>query len=210
MRIFAALITMIVSLAACAQDAPATYVEGQHYITLSSPVRTADKNKVEVTELFWYGCGHCFKFEPLAQQWESKAPEYVSFVQSPAMWNGLMELHARAFYAAKALNVFDKVHQPLFNKMNLERDMLKSPEAIFPIFAAAGVNREDFDKAFNSFSVSSQVKQANARARGYKITGTPSMVVDGRYRVSTREAGGHVQMLKIVDFLVEKVRAERG
>ncbi len=210
MRVFAALITMIFSLAACAQEAPATFVEGKHYITLETPVRTTSKDKIEVTELFWYGCGHCFKFEPLAQQWESKAPEDVAFVQSPAMWNGLMELHARAFYAAKALNVLDKVHQPMFNKINLERNMLKSPDVIFPIFESAGVSRQDFDKAFGSFVVTSQVKQANARARGYKITGTPSMVVDGKYRVSTREAGGHVQMLKIVDFLVEKVRAERS
>ncbi len=209
MRVLTALITMILSLAVWAQGGSEAYIEGKDYKVLETPVRTSVKDKIEVSEVFWYGCGACFHFEPLAQQWKSKAADDVAFVHSPAMWNGLMELHARAFYAAKALNVLDKVHQPLFNKINLERNMLKTPDAIFPIFEAQGVSRADFDKAFSSFAVSSQVKQANARARGYKISSTPSIVVDGRYRVSTREAGTHPQLLKTVDFLVEKVRAEK-
>lgn len=210
MRVITALLTMIFSLAACAQEAPSTYKDGQHYDTLASPVRTASPDKIEVTELFWYGCGHCFKFEPLAVQWKEKADDDVVFVQSPAMWNQLMELHARAFYAAKALKVLDKVHQPLFNAMNLERKRLKSEDEIYPIFEAHGVSKEDFSKNFNSFTVTSLVKQADARARGYRITGTPSIVVDGRYRVSTKGAGGHVEMLKVVDYLVGKIRAEKG
>jgi thiol:disulfide interchange protein DsbA len=181
-----------------------------HYETLANPVRTSAPDKIEVTELFWYGCGHCFRFEPLALQWKAKAPADVAFVQSPAMWNKTMELHARAFYTAKALKVFDKVHQPLFNAMNIERKRLSSPEEIYPIFAAQGVSEEDFKKHFSSFTVTSMVKQADARARGYRITGTPSVVVDGRYRVSTKGAGGHTEMLKVVDHLVAKIRSEKS
>ncbi len=209
MRVITALLAMIISLAVNAQEAP-NYKEGVHYEALANPVRTSDADKIEVTELFWYGCGHCFRFEPLALQWEAKAPADVAFVQSPAMWNKLMELHARAFYTAKALKVMDKVHQPLFNAMNLERKRLKSAEEIYPIFAAQGVSEEDFNKQFNSFAVTSMVKQADARARGYRITGTPSIVVDGRYRISSKGAGGHPEMLKVVDHLVAKIRAEKG
>jgi len=209
MRVITALLAMIISLAVSAQEAP-NYKEGVHYEALANPVRTSAADKIEVTELFWYGCGHCFRFEPLALQWRDKAPADVAFVQSPAMWNKLMELHARAFYTAKALKVMDKVHQPLFNAMNLERKRLKSAEEIYPIFAAQGVSEEDFNKQFNSFAVTSLVKQADARARGYRITGTPSIVVDGRYRISSKGAGGHPEMLKVVDHLVAKIRAEKS
>ena len=210
MRVITALLAMIISLAASAQEAPTSYKEGVHYETLANPVRTSAPDKIEVTELFWYGCGHCFRFEPLAMQWKAKAPADVAFVQSPAMWNKLMELHARAFYTAKALKVLDKVHQPLFNAMNIERKRLKTAEEIYPIFAAQGVSEEDFKKSFNSFAVTSLVKQADARARGYRITGTPSVVVDGRYLVSTKGTGGHIEMLKVVDHLVAKIRSEKS
>jgi len=210
MRALMAFFTMMVSLVACAQEAPTQYVEGKHYAVITTPVRTTSADKIEVSELFWYGCGHCFRFEPLVQQWKMKAADDIAFVQSPAMWNKPMELHARAFYAAQALKVLDKVHQPIFNAMNLERKRLQSVDEIFPIFAAAGVERAAFDKVFKSFGVTSQVKQADARARGYRITGTPAVVVDGKYRVSTKMAGGHVEMLQVVDYLVEKIRAEKG
>ena len=210
MRVITALITMIFSLSAFAQANSANYQEGKHYIALNTPVRTSSADKIEVTELFWYGCGHCFTFEPLAVQWKGKIADDVVFVQSPAMWNKPMELHARAFYAAKALKVLDKVHQPIFNAMNLERKRLKNADEIYPFFQAQGISKEDFTKSFNSFTVTSQVKQADARARGYRITGTPSLVVDGRYRISAKSAGGHAQMLQVVDYLVAKIRAEKA
>jgi thiol:disulfide interchange protein DsbA len=125
------------------------------------------------------------------------------------MWNAPMELHARAFYAAEVLEVLDKVHMPLFQAMNVDRKRLSSEDEIADLFAANGVSREDFSKAFSSFGVGSQVRQANARARAAKITGTPEMMVAGKYRVSTRKAGGQAGMLKVAAFLIEKERGEK-
>ncbi|NIB39541.1 thiol:disulfide interchange protein DsbA/DsbL [Pseudomaricurvus alkylphenolicus] len=212
MRVLAAIFALMFSLMACAEG-PASnsgFQEGKHYVVLDNPVRTRNPNKIEVTEVFWYGCGHCFRFEPMVHQWQKQQGTDVDFQQSPAMWNNDMEIHARAFYTAKALGVLDKVHQPLFNALNLERKKLSNIDALADFFAAQGVDRSKFVKAFNSFGVTSQVKQADARARSYKITGTPEMVVNGQYRISARMAGGQQQMLKVADYLIAKIRAEKS
>lgn len=182
------------------------FVAGQHYEVLEQPVRTRDKTRVEVVEVFWYGCSHCYKFEPLAAAWKKTAAADVDFWQSPAVWNNNMKTHAKMFFTAKALGVLDKVHMPIFTAMNIEGKRLANPKEIAALFAGYGVDKAKFEKTFNSFSVNSQVNQADARARSYKITGTPEIVVNGKYRVSARQAGTQAKMLEVVDFLIEKER----
>lgn len=201
----ASLFALLMPVTACAESAK-EYREGEHYIRLDTPVRTINPNKIEVAEVFWYGCSHCFHFEPMVHAWAKQQPEHVVFVQSPAMWNSVMKTHAQAFYTASALGVFDKVHQPIFDAINLERNMLRDEKSLAELFAKHGVAEDKFSKVFNSFSVKSQVEQADARARGYGIAGTPEMVVNGKFRVSTRTAGGQREMLKVVDYLVEQER----
>lgn len=186
------------------------YVEGENYDLISPPVRTADPARIEVVEFFWYGCGHCYNFEPLITAWKKTLADDVDFQGSPAIWNKPMELHARAFYTAQVLGVFDTMHPALFQAMNVDHKKLANEDEIQALFVANGVAAEDFSKAFNSFGVSSQVKQAAARAKAAKITGTPALMVDGKYHVSTRKAGSQADMLKVSDFLIEKERAARG
>ena len=133
-------------------------------------------------------------------------PGMIAVEDGEAMWNTVMKTHAQAFYTAKALGVLDKVHQPIFDAINLERNMLQNEKSLAALFAKHGVDEERFSKVFNSFAVKSQVEQADARARGYGISGTPEMVVNGKYRVSTRTAGGQREMLKVVEHLVEQER----
>lgn len=211
MRVLLVVLAMMFSVAACAEDSATKplYEAGVHYEVLDEPVRTRNPNKIEVTEVFWYGCGHCFHFEPLIHQWAGEQKADVDFQPSPAMWNNTMEVHARAFYTASALGVLDKLHQPLFNALNLENKRLNDENSLADLFVSHGVEREKFLKTFNSFGVTSQVKQANARARSYKITGTPEMVVDGKYRISSKLAGSQENMLKVADFLIQKIRSER-
>ncbi len=211
MRAFAALfafVSLTLSLAACAEGTPTatTYEAGVHYMVLDTPVRTSDSNKIEVTEVFWYGCGHCFKFDPLMQSWKKKQADDIKVVLSPAMWNGAMETHARVFYTAQALGVLDKAHEPLFKAINLEKKRLVKEAELVAFFEAQGIEADKFNKTFKSFGVTSQVKQANARARSYKVSGTPEIIVNGKYRVSTKMAGNQINMLKIVDYLVAKER----
>jgi thiol:disulfide interchange protein DsbA len=198
---------MLCLMPAGLRAADALYVEGTHYERLPEPVRTADPARIEVVELFWYGCSHCFQFEPLLAKWEPALAKDVDFHRSPAMWNKLMAVHAQAFYAAEALGVLNKLNQPLFEALNVQRKRLESEDEIAELFVANGVTDADFRKAFNSFGVQSKVKQADARQRSYKTTGTPEMIVNGKFRVSARLAGSPEAMLKVVDFLLAKERA---
>lgn len=191
------------------QAADPLYIEGTHYERLSEPVRTVDPSRIEVVELFWYGCSHCYHFEPLLAKWRPGLAADVDFHRSPAMWNKLMAVHAQAFYAAEILGVLEKMNQPLFDALNVQRKRLETEDEIAEIFTANGVADADFRKAFNSFGVQSKVKQADARQRSYKTTGTPEIIVNGKYRVSARLAGSPEGILKVVDFLVAKERAEK-
>jgi thiol:disulfide interchange protein DsbA len=192
---------------ACAQEGDVGYEEGTHYDLVSPALRTADPDKIEVLEFFWYGCVHCYNLEPMLEPWKKQLPDDVDFRGSPAIWNAPMELHAKAYYAAEALGVLDTMHTVLFQAMNVDRKRLGSEQEIAELFAAHGVAAEDFSKAFNSFGVGSQARQAGSRARAAKVTGTPELLVNGKYRISTRKAGGQANMLKIASYLIEKERA---
>jgi thiol:disulfide interchange protein DsbA len=210
MRSIVALFGLIFSLAACADQTPAQvdYQVGKHYEVLDQPVRTVDPAKIEVAEIFAYTCGHCFNFEALLQPWKKQQADDVVVVQIPAIWNPQMEVYARGFYAARALDILDKTHMPVFNYLHVERKRLVTQEQWADFLADYGVEREEVLKTFNSFGVTSQVRQADARVRGYQISGTPEMVVNGKYRVNSQQSGSHAEMLKIVDHLVAKIRAE--
>jgi thiol:disulfide interchange protein DsbA len=199
-----------VLMLAAALASAADYIAGKHYLVLDEPVRTGDASKIEVTEVFWYGCGHCYSFEPLLEKWSKTLPADVVLVRSPAIWHPTMELHARAYYTAKALNVLDPLHRALFDAMNVDQNKLGTEGDIKKIFTAHGVDGDAFSKTFNSFGVGSAVGQADARQRSYKITGTPEIVVEGKYRVSARQAGSHEAMLAVIDHLIAVERTARA
>lgn len=204
------LLAMTAALLLCVQTAHAKdYVAGTHYEVLPTPVVTRDKNKIEVVEIFWYGCSHCFSFEPMLVSWKNKLPDDVDFHQMPAMWNNAMKLHAKVFYTANALNILDKIHQPFFNALNVERQRMSSEGSIEQFFANYGVDSKTFKSTFNSFGVNSQVKLAESRAASYRMQGTPELVVNGKYRIAGALAGSQAEMLKVAEFLIAKERAER-
>ena len=182
------------------------YEAGKHYEVLPSPVMTYDKNKIEVVELFWYGCGHCFKFEPMVKGWKDKLAADVDFRAMPAMWNDTMKLHAKAFYVAKALGIFDKTHAPFFSAMHVKKQRFKDEGSIAKFFAAYGVDEKTFEKTIKSFGITSQVNLAESRARSYRMQGTPEIIVNGKYRVSSGMTGGQPQMLKVASYLIEQER----
>jgi thiol:disulfide interchange protein DsbA len=207
MRFLIAAFAFALTLPACfAQDAG--YIEGTHYDVISPALRGGSADKIEVVEFFAYSCGHCYNFEPLLQQWKKQLPDDVELQASPAVWSAPMEPHARAFYTAQALGVLDSLHGALFSAMHVDRKRLTNEDEIRAVFVANGVDAEAFDKAYTSFGVGSQVRQATARAKGARISGTPEMMIAGKYRVTTRKAGSQANMLKIADYLIEKERAQ--
>jgi protein dithiol oxidoreductase (disulfide-forming) len=201
---FVALIPM--AFAAVAQ--PERYVAGTHYTLLSAPVKTNDASRVEVLEAFWYGCTHCFRFEPLITNWEANMADDVDFVRYPAMWNALMKIHAQVYFVAEALDAVPLLHEHIFNAINLEGNRLQNERQIGALFAEHGISQADFEAAFNSFTVRTKVNQAENRMQDYEIRSTPNMVVNGKYLIATGEAvRTQADMLEVVDFLVEKERA---
>ena len=207
-RVFLTFWLALFGLSCTAAEEPAAiYEEGKHYKLITPALRTSNPEKIEISEFFWYGCHHCYTFEPMLQQWKKTLADDVSFQGIPAVWRSGMDLHAQAYYTAVALDVMVPMHQVIFDAMNVDRKPLSSAGDIRALFVANGVSAEDFDNTFSSFGVNSQVRKGVSAARSAKVTGTPSVMVNGKYMVDTRNAGGQAGVLKVVDYLIEKERA---
>lgn len=205
-QILAVLILAPLAFSALAQ--PARYVAGTHYVELAAPVPTANADKIEVLEVFWYGCGHCFRFEPLIENWAANKPADVDFVRFPGMWNDLMKIHAQAFYTAEALGKVEELHSPIFEAINIQGSRLQNERQLSDFFGQHGVSADDFKSAFNSFGVRTKVNQAEAKMRQYQVRSTPNMIVNGKYLISTGEAVPTQEaMLDVVNFLVDLERS---
>lgn len=205
--LLASITLLLASITLPASAQPLLYQEGKHYMPVATEAKTSDPSKVEVMEVFWYGCAHCNQFRPVFEQWAKQQGDDVDIAHTPAMWSKAMITHAKVFYTAKALKLQKSMHKEIFDAMHVERKRLTSSKEIFPLFEKHGIDKKTFDKTFDSFGVKSLVNQANTRARGYGITGTPEIVVNGKYRVSARTAGSQSEMLKVVEFLIQKERA---
>lgn len=183
------------------------FTAGEHYIVLDKPVATRDSSKIEVVEMFSYGCPHCYEFEPLLREWRKQQGDEVDFWWFPAVWNKPMALYARAFYAASEMNVEEIIHHPLFTAIVIEQRKLSNESELADFFTAYGIDKDAFTKAFHSSAVDDKVKQAEARVRDYKPAGVPEIIVNGKYRIDRMRAGGQAQMLAVLDFLIDKERA---
>ena len=195
-----------VALFSIATTAQEQYQEGVHYELIEPTVHTGISDKVVVSEFFSYSCGHCFNFEPLLESFETRLPEGVVVQRIPVIWNNNagMRLLAKTYYAAQILDVLDPVHGAMFNAIHRQRKRIATPEAVRAVFVDNGVDAKKFDRAFKSFGTDSMVRQAAARTEGARINGTPSLMVNGKYRIDTRQAGGQANMLKIAAYLADK------
>lgn len=201
-RISQALVLTVFSSLAMAAD----FVEGKDYIRLATPVAVSQPGKIEVAELFWYGCPHCYDFEPYIEPWIKTLPDDVRFERVPGTFSKLWKTHASAFYAAEALGIGEKLHADFFNRIHQQNQRLADENSIAKFFAEYGVTEAQAKKALKSFGVKSKVQQAGARLRGYQALGVPGMVINGKYRIDTGMAGSWPNMLKIAEFLIEKER----
>lgn len=206
MRMLVALLGLVLSVSAATTNA-ADYTEGKDYVVLADPIRPADASKIEVAEVFSYLCPHCYDFESLLQAWTKKQSADVVLVQTHASFNHNWPIYQRAYYTIVALGVKDKVQDAVFSSVFVGKKELLTAEAWADFLSLYGVDKQKTISTFNSFGVNSQVKQADNRVRDMKIASTPTMVVDGRFKVAVSK---HEDMLKVAQFLVDKVRAERA
>lgn len=216
MRIFAAIVGILFSVSAFSADAPSPlkYLEGRDYTLLDNPAPALDPKKIEVTEVFSFICPHCFRFEPVVEEWEKKQKPDVTLVQIHTQWSEQMKFYQRGYYTAVTLKIKNKVQMPIFNRIHKEGKPLDSAEAWADFLSAYGVSKQTVLSTYDSFIVSGLMSQGDARTRALRITSTPELVVDGRYKISTPgnmdESKAHEEMLKIADFLIAQIRAERA
>jgi thiol:disulfide interchange protein DsbA len=195
----------VLSLPAQAQQ----YVAGQHYTILDEPLTTSSGDKIEVMELFWYGCPHCYAFEPQVENWLKNKPENVEFVRVPAVFGRNWEFHARAYYTFEILGVLDQVHGDFFNAIHRDRKQINSESALVDFLADYGVSEENVESAFKSFATDNLMRRALTLARDSQARGVPAIVVDGKYLSGITEAGSQQALLDIVNYLVAKAESER-
>jgi len=199
-RSFLLLALSVLSLGAMAQ-------QGDGYRALKAEPPTVD-GPVEVLEFFWYGCGACYQFEPLVDTWKGDLAEGVVFNRVPAVLNPNWRIHGQAYYTAEALGVTERMHRQIFTAIHQERNFLQSEADLRSLFVSNGVSGEDFDKAWNSFAVDSQLRRAERLAREYEIRATPSIVVGGHYVSDPRTAGGLRELLQLTDRLTERLQTQ--
>ncbi|MDJ0926134.1 MAG: DsbA family protein [Gammaproteobacteria bacterium] len=185
------------------------YSAGKHYSQLTAAQGSASgAGGVEVTEVFWYGCPHCYSFDPYLARWEDTLADDVRFVRLPVMWNPTNEIHARLFYTAEALGKLGEMHEPVFNALHQDGNPLVREDDIRDFFAAYGVTNAEFDKTFRSFAVESKLKRAKSLTERYRIRSVPVLVINGKYVTDGPDVKSFEDMLSVADELVEKERAE--
>jgi thiol:disulfide interchange protein DsbA len=181
---------------------------GEHYNRLPAAQGTSSSpDQIEVAEVFWYGCPHCYTFDPYLENWRETLPEDVNFVRIPAVWNPLLEVHARAFYAAEALNVSDELHTAFFREIHINRNGLDNPGALADFFAGHNIDADAFTAAYESFSVNTKMNRANELSRRYRIASVPTVIVNGKYTSDASMAGSYEDLMELID---ELVAMERG
>ena len=189
-------------------QSPPPYEEGTHYYRFPVPVETEDPDRIEVTEVFSYACIHCYRLDPLLERWRAGLPGDVAFRRIPAVFNETWALLGRMFYAAEVLGVGEQMHMPLFQAIHdrgLDVGRLEVAGELF--WFEARVKPDDFEEAVNSFGVFTRLRQADALGRVYRVTGVPTLVVNGKYRIDSTGAGSHEEMLRVAEFLIDKERA---
>lgn len=191
-------------LAQATMAMPLAYVEGTHYNPTAQRIATKDENVVEVIELFSYSCPHCFRLDPIVEEWKKTLPENVTFTHVPAIFRDSWLQLAKLYYAAEATGDLERLHTVIFNAIHVDKKRLNTEDEILDFVAEQGIDRDNFEKVMNSFSVQSKVKKALVISQTSGITGVPSMIINGQYRTSAPEAGSNEDMLKVTDFLIQQ------
>ena len=192
-----------------AQAADVPLEAGKTYVELSNPVPVAVPVKIEVVELFWYGCPHCYAFEPTINPWAEKLPKDVNFRRIPAMFGGPWDAHGQLFLTLEAMGVEHKVHNAVFEAIQKQGKRLTKPDEMADFVATQGVDKDKFLATFNSFAIQGQIKQAKELAQKYGVQGVPTLIVNGKYRFDLGSTGGPEATLNVADQLIAKERAAK-
>lgn len=195
---------------AWSHPANAELQQGKQYSLVSPAQPTETGKNIEVLEFFSYACPHCFELEPVLNPWTKKLPRDVTFRRLPAVFSDAYFTYAKIFYAVEAMGAMDKLHDALFSAVHVQHANLTNESTLLAWVGQQGVDSKKFADIYNSFAVTSKAQRAKQLSRAYGITGVPAVVVEGTYLTSASQAGGHEQLLPVLDELIKKARQSRG
>lgn len=180
----------------------AEYKEGTHYSVV--PQQSTDSgDKIEILEFFWYGCPHCYSFEPFVQSWKKTKPANVEFKRVPAIFRPDWEIQARTYYALSSMGVIEDLHGKIFAAVHKDKKRLNSKEELTEFVVKNGVNKDAFLKEYDSFAVDGMVRKAKKKQTAYKLQGVPSVAVNGKYLTSGSMSGSYDNLINIMNHLIE-------
>lgn len=182
----------------------AEYTEGVEYVVLDKPVKTTTGDKIEVRELFWYYCPHCYNLEPSLSAWRKKLPKNTEFVRQPAVFSERWENGAIFYFVLEELNLVEKLHESLFDAIHVKDKRFNSKSSFVAWLADNGVDKDKSNAAFKSFGVRVKLNKAKLNTEKYQVKAVPVIVIDGKYWTDSRHAGGSLAMLKVADYLIKK------
>ena len=178
-------------------------IEGR-YEVLQPQQLTETGDRIEVVDVFWYGCPHCYTFLPALEAYSAIKPEYVEVRRLPAIFRESWAAHARAYYTAMLLGVEHRTHRALFEEIHVNGNPSDHREALAAFFERQGVDRTAFEQTWDSFAVESLLRKSVLMQRRYGVTGTPSVIVNGKYRVTRATAGSDSNVIAVVMELVDR------
>jgi thiol:disulfide interchange protein DsbA len=174
------------------------FQEGVHYFEIEQA--TAPRDYVEVTEVFSYLCNHCATFEPYVQAWKNRMPENVVLKRIPVVFGRrTYELYARGYVTASLMGIEEESHVAMMDSIWKERQQMRSMDDLAEFYSQFGVTKDAFLATAQSFSVDTQIRREQKMVSSYGVNATPTMVVNGRYRVPNGSS-----VLDVVDYLVAR------
>jgi protein dithiol oxidoreductase (disulfide-forming) len=167
---------------------------------------SAEAGQVEVIEIFWLGCGHCYALEPFMQSWKKSKAEYIKFVPVPVMWGPAHRAHGRLYYTLEALGkgdlvskAFEAIHKQ--GNMLVSNDDAQSQKMQLAFAKDNGVSEADFNREYNGFGVNTKLQRADELTRRYRVEGVPVVIVNGKYQTDVAMAGGQNELIQIINDL---------
>ena len=217
----ALLIGLAILPAANAQQAgkPQAWEAGKQYFLVEPPQPTTTGDKIEVLEVFSYACPACNQFRSFANAIKSNLPANAEMRYLPAAFRADEDwpVFQRAFFAAQSLGLVDKTHDAMFDAVWKDGSLkindpvtrrlvnpLPTIEDVAKFYANYGVKAEDFVGVANSFAVNTKMKRADAQIKAYGVDSTPTIIVNGKYRLTGVSAGGWDKVPLLVKYLVEQ------
>jgi len=179
------------------------------YKAVAETIPVSSGEDIEVTELFWFGCGHCYDLERPLKSWLKNKPANAKFKKVPAVFSKRWEFHAKAFYTMEALNVPQEAYDAFFRQLHVTKIGINNSDDLAKFLARFDKDKELVENTLSSFAVDSQFRNAVKITKASGARGVPAMIVDGKYLTSQSDAGGTPEMFDVIDKLVAKSASEK-